>query len=136
MTCKFLTSIFSCLLLVCRKQWVCILISHSAMLLNPLSSSSTLKKFFLWIFYNCVYENKTFLVFFFFLIWMPFFLFLFFFFVGFSFIQRIYESYSLGNSLSVDLRELLGGSRGEALIYNLGLRNTCSQAYISVKGHC
>lgn len=56
--------------------------------------------------------------------------------VSFSFIQRIYESYSLGNSLSVDLRELLGGSRGEALIYNLGLRNTCSQAYISVKGHC
>ena len=36
--------------------------------------------------------------------------------VSFSFIQRIYESYSLGNSLSIGLRELLWGSRGEALL--------------------
>lgn len=56
--------------------------------------------------------------------------------VSLSFIQRLCESYNLGNSLSIGLRELLCGSRGEALIYDLRLRNTCSQAYISVKGHC
>ena len=42
--------------------------------------------------------------------------------VSLSFIQRLYESYNLGNSFSIGLRELLCGSREEVLIYDLFLK--------------